>query len=48
MCFRNRDGMVTVETPGKKVRQYYKLAGIDIPAHVDTARFIKNIFNIKM
>ena len=48
MCFRNRDGMVTVETPGKKVRQYYKLAGIDIPAHVDTARFIKNILNIKM
>ena len=48
MCFRNRDGMVTVETPGKKVRQYYKLAGIDIPAHVDTAQFIKNIFNIKM
>ena len=48
MCFRNRDGMVTVETPGKKVRQYYKLAGIDIPAHVDTARFIKNIFNMKM
>ena len=48
MCFRNRDGMVTVEKKKKKVRQYYKLAGIDIPAHVDTAQFIKNIFNIKM
>jgi hypothetical protein len=48
MCFRNRDGMVTVETPGKKVRQYYKLAGIEVPAHVDTGKYINNVLNIKV
>ena len=48
MCFRNREGMVTVETPSKKVKQYYKLGGIDIPAHVDTKKYIRNALGIKM
>ena len=48
MCFRNRDGMVTVETPGKKVKQYYKLSGIEVPAHVDTGKYIRNVLDIKM
>lgn len=48
MCFRNKNGTVTVETPAKKVKQYYKLSGIEIPAHVDTKKYINNALSIKM
>lgn len=43
MCFRNNSGMVTVETPSKKVKEYYKQLGIGIPAHVDSGKYRKAI-----
>lgn len=48
MCFRNRDGMVTVETPGRKVKDYYKLLGIQIPAHLKTNDFIRDVIRVKV
>ncbi len=48
MCFRDKNGMVTVETPAKKVKLYYKLSGIEIPAHVDTKKYINSALSIKM
>lgn len=41
MCFRSSNGMVTVETPNKQVKEFYKLLGIDIPAHVKLSAFVK-------
>jgi hypothetical protein len=34
MCFINKAGIVTVETPNKKVKEYYKLFDIEIPSHI--------------
>ena len=34
MCCRKMDGTVTVETPSKQVKEYYKLIGLSVPAHV--------------
>ncbi len=39
MCFRNNKGIVTVETPSKQVKEYYKLLHVDVPAHVDLSKF---------
>lgn len=43
MCFRNNSGMVTVETPSRQVKEYYKLIGVSIPAHVKVDQFKKDI-----
>ena len=34
MCCRRKDGTITVETPTKQVKEYYKLLGFSVPAHV--------------
>jgi len=43
MCCRRKDGIVTVETPNKQVKEYYKLLDITVPAHVKEGAFRKNI-----
>lgn len=43
MCSNNRRGIVTVETPNKQVKHYYKLSGIKIPAHVKVETYRKSI-----
>lgn len=47
MCSRKQNGIVTVETPNKQVKDYYKLLGITIPAHVNLKTFSKSM-NLKM
>ena len=32
----------------KSGEKYYKLAGIEVPAHVDTGKYINNVLNIKV
>lgn len=39
MCFRNNSGMVTVETPSRQVKDYYRMIGVEVPAHVDVKDF---------
>ena len=39
MCLKDRNGMVTVETPSKQVKGYYKILGIEVPAHVEVESF---------
>jgi len=34
MCYRKKDGTITVETPSKQVKAYYKLFDLNVPAHV--------------
>ena len=34
MCCRKKDGTITIETPSKQVKDYYKLFGLTVPAHV--------------
>lgn len=48
MCFRNNRGVVTVETPGKQVKEYYKLLQLDVPAHVDLQKYAPAIMKPKM
>ena len=48
MCFRNNKGIVTVETPSKQVKEYYKLLHTDVPAHVDLGKYIPVIMKAKM
>ena len=48
MCFRNNKGIVTVETPSKQVKEYYKLLHMDVPAHVDLDKYIPAIMKAKM
>lgn len=48
MCFRNNKGIVTVETPSKQVKEYYKLLHTEVPAHVDLGKYIPAITKAKM
>ena len=43
MCFRNGNGLVTVETPCKQVKNYYALLGATLPAHLKLADYGKQI-----
>jgi len=48
MCFRNNRGMVTVETPSKQVKEYYKLFHVEVPAHVDLGKYTHSVMGLKM
>ena len=48
MCFRNSNGIVTVETPNKQVKEYYKLFHLNPPAHVDLSQQLSSLFVPKM
>lgn len=43
MCIKNRHGEILVETPGKKVREYYQLFGEIVPASLKISDFRKKI-----
>lgn len=48
MCYRNNKGIVTVETPSKQVKEYYKLLHFTVPAHIEMSKFISSIMRSKM
>ena len=48
MCFKNNNGLVTVEPPNKQVKEYYKLFSLTVPSHVHVDQFMADILNIKM
>ena len=48
MCSKNSRGIVSVETPNKQVKEYYKLFQIPIPAHVEMSKYIRSIMKPKM
>jgi len=43
MCCRRKDGTITVETPSKKVKEYYKIFSCNVPAHVKEESFRKEL-----
>jgi hypothetical protein len=43
MCCRKKDGTITVETPSKQVKEYYKIFGCNVPAHVKEDSFRKEL-----
>ncbi len=44
MCCRNTaTGLITVETPNTYVKKYYRMLGIEVPAHVNVADFMKQV-----
>ena len=48
MCFRNNTGIVTVETPSKQVKEYFRLLHTDVPAHIDLGKFTSTVMTAKM
>lgn len=48
MCFRNKSGIVTVETPNKQVKQYYSMLGVKVPSHVKLPVFIDEVMHPEM
>ena len=48
MCFRNKSGIVTVETPNKQVKQYYSMLGVKVPSHVKLPVFIDEVMPPEM
>jgi hypothetical protein len=48
MCCRDKHSLVSVQTPNKKTREYYKLMGISVPAHVGIDDFKRNILRLEM
>ena len=43
MCFLNSNNDVIVETPSKKVKEYYNLLKTDIPTHIDLKKFAADL-----
>ena len=43
MCCRRKDGTITVETPSKQVKEYYKIFGCSVPAHVKEEVFRREL-----
>ena len=48
MCFRNKSGIVTVETPNKQVKQYYSMLGVKVPSLVKLPVFIDEVMHPEM
>jgi hypothetical protein len=48
MCSKNSRGIVSVETPNKQAKEYYKLFQIPIPAHVEISKYLGSIMKPKM
>lgn len=48
MCHRNKDGLVSVETPNKQVKDYYNQLGLTVPAHVKLNAFADDVLSMKM
>jgi len=44
MCFKDRNNYVTVETPNKQVKEYYKLFNMEVPSRLKLGTFTKQIF----
>ena len=43
MCYRKKDGTITVETPSKQVKEYYKIINCTVPAHLKEELFRKEL-----
>ena len=43
MCFKDREGNVTVETPAKQLKEYYGRLKMEVPARVRLAQFAERI-----
>ena len=48
MCYCKNNEIVTVETPNKQVREYYKYFGLNAPAHVDLSSYASSIMRSKV
>ncbi len=48
MCSHNaKNGIVTVDSPNRQVKDYYKMLGIEVPAHVELDSFREQNLGIK-
>lgn len=48
MCSRNSKGIITIETPSKQVKDYYKLFHLTVPAHIELSRITNSIIKPNM
>ena len=47
MCSRGKNGLVHVETPNKKTKEYYKILGIEVPSNVRIDSFKAKVLSLK-
>ncbi len=48
MCSHHaKNGIVTVDSPNRQVKDYYKILGIEVPAHVEENSFREKNLVIK-
>jgi len=43
MCSISKQGMITIETPNKQVREYYGILNVEISAHLDASSYKKKL-----
>ena len=48
MCCKNSKGIVTVETPSKQVKEYYRTLNLTVPAHIEMDKFSASVMKAKM
>ena len=48
MCSKNIRNIVTVETPGKQVKEYYNMFGLTVPAHIELSEVAASVLKPKM
>lgn len=48
MCYCKNNEIVTVETPNKQVREYYKYFALNAPAHVELSSYASSIMRPKV
>ena len=48
MCYCKNNEIVTVETPNKQVREYYKYFSLNAPAHVELSSYASSIMRPKV
>ncbi len=47
MCSKGRNGLVRVETPNKKTKEYYGILGIEVPSNVRIDSFKAKVLSLK-
>lgn len=48
MCFRGKADNVTVETPNRQIKEYYRMLDIEVPPNVKLNPFMKSVIKLEM
>ena len=46
-CSRGKNGLIHVETPNEKTKEYYKILGVEVPSNVRLDSFKTKVLSLK-